>query len=153
MEYIIQLVTAFTGSFGFAVLFHVRREKLLLAGLGGLLAWAVYLLMGCIVADDVPRFFVASVSLTIYAEILARLVKCPATLFLVTAAIPLIPGGSLYNTMRYFMTGDFAACSAQGLNTLLLAVAIAVGMLFPMSLFQLVRRSRALPSGRSAGRN
>ena len=38
MDMLIQLVTAFTGSLGFALLFHVRKEKLLLASLGGLLA-------------------------------------------------------------------------------------------------------------------
>lgn len=94
------------------------------------------------ISSEVPRFFIASVVLTIYGEILARVVKCPATLFLVTAAVPLIPGGSLYHTMRYFVEGDFAACSAQGLNTLLLALAIAAGMIVPTSLFQLIRRIR-----------
>lgn len=153
MDYVLQLATAFTGSLGFALLFHMRREKLLLASLGGLLAWAVYLLMGRFMVDDVPRFFIAAVALTIYAEILARVVKCPATLFLVTAAVPLIPGSSLYSTMRYFMAGDFPACSVQGLNTILLAAAIAVGMLFPMSLFQLLRRTRELLSRRSAGQS
>ena len=125
----------------FALLFHVRREKLLLASLGGLLAWSVYLLMGRFSDQDVVRYFVASVVLTVYAELLARRVKCPATLFLVTAAVPLIPGGSLYHTMEYFMESDLDAFSHQGLNTVLLAVAIAVGMLFPSSIFQLLRRS------------
>jgi len=151
MEYARELITAFTGSLGFALLFHVRREKLLLASLGGLLAWAVYLLMGPVVASDVPRFFVAAVVMAIYAEMMARLMKCPATLFLVTGAVPLIPGGSLYATMRYFMDGEFAACSVQGLNTMLLAVAIAVGMLFPMSVFQLIRRTREILAGRPGG--
>ena len=142
MNYVLQLAAAFSGSMGFALLFQVRRGKLLLASLGGLLAWAVYLALGPVMPQDVPRFFVASVVLTIYAEILARVVKCPATLFLVTAAVPLIPGGSLYSTMRYFVQGDFAASSSQGLNTILLALAIAAGMIVPMSLFQLVRRVR-----------
>ena len=140
MNYVLQLAAAFSGSMGFALLFQVRRGKLLLASLGGRLAWAVYLALRPVMPQDVPRFFVASVVLTIYAEILARVVKCPATLFLVTAAVPLIPGGSLYNTMRYFVEGDFAASSSQGLNTILLALAIAAGMIVPMSMFQLVRR-------------
>ena len=141
MEYIVQLVTAFAGSWGFAMLFHVRREKLLLASLGGLLAWGVYLLMGWVTDQDVVRYFVASVVLTVYAETLARLVKCPATLFIVTASIPLIPGGSLYRTMQYFMRNDLAAFSSQALTTVLLAVAIAVGMLVPTAIFQLGRRA------------
>lgn len=131
MENAIQLITAFLGSLGFAMLFHVRREKLLLASLGGLLSWGVYLLMGLALSDDVVRYFAASVVVAIYAETMARVVKCPATVFLVTAAVPLIPGGSLYRTMSAFMDGNFTACSHYGLTTMLLAAAIAVGMLFP----------------------
>ena len=150
MENAIQLITAFLGSLGFAMLFHVRREKLLLASLGGLLSWGVYLLMGLALSDDVVRYFVASVVVAIYAETMARVVKCPATVFLVTAAVPLIPGGSLYRTMSAFMDGNFTACSHYGLTTMLLAAAIAVGMLFPMSVFQLFRRARTIAACRRA---
>ena len=142
MFMILQLVTAFLGSLGFALLFHVRGIKLWLGSVGGLLAWGVYLWMGCFTTQDVIRYFVASVVLTVYAETLARVVKCPATLFLVIASIPLIPGGSLYKTMQYFMLNDLAAFSSQGLTTVLLAVAIAVGMLFPTAVFQLLRKIR-----------
>ncbi len=146
MYYAVQLASAFAGSLGFALLFHVRREKLLLASLGGLLAWGVYLLMGGVSDQDVVRYFAASVVLTVYAEVLARLVKCPATLFLVTASVPLIPGGSLYRTMQYFMENNLDAFSTQALTTVLLAVSIAVGMLFPTSIFQLIRRLRLIPA-------
>ena len=139
-DMILQLATAFLGSLGFALLFHVKKERLLLASLGGLLAWGVYLLMGRATDQDAVRYFIASVALTVYAETLARLVKCPATLFIVTASIPLIPGGSLYQTMQYFMKNDLASFSGQALTTVLLAVAIAVGMLVPTAIFQLGRR-------------
>ena len=72
MEYAIQMASAFAASLGFALLFHVRREKLLLAGLGGMLAWGVYLLAGMASDQDVVRYFLASVVLTVYAELLAR---------------------------------------------------------------------------------
>ncbi len=140
-EIILQLVTAFVGSFAFALLFRVRRERLLPASLGGLLAWGVYLLMGALTDQEVVRYFVASVVLTVYAETLARLVRCPATLFIVTASIPLIPGGSLYKTMEYFMRNDLEAFSRQALTTVLLAVALAVGMLFPTAIFQLLHKA------------
>ncbi len=142
MVYVMQLATAFLGSLGFAMVFHVRRERLLLASLGGLLAWGVYLLMGFFSDQDVVRYFFASVALTVYAETLARVVKCPATLFLITASIPLVPGGSLYRTMQFFMRNDLDAFSHQALTTVLLAVSIAVGMLFPTSVFQLLQRVR-----------
>ena len=142
MEYMVQLVTAFLGSMGFALVFHIRREKLVLASLGGLLSWGIYLALSGWTEQDVPRFFAAAAAAAIYAEIMARVVKCPATLFLIAASIPLIPGGSLYKTMQYFMEQEFALCSAQGLNTMLLAMAIALGMLCPMSFFHLIRQTR-----------
>ncbi|MCI9506533.1 MAG: threonine/serine exporter [Oscillospiraceae bacterium] len=141
-KYAMELATAFLGSLGFAMLFHVRREKLLLASLGGLLAWGVYLLAGIWWTEDVVRYFASAVTLTIYGETLARVVKCPATLFIITASIPLIPGGSLYHTMKFFMEGKFDAFSQQGLHTVLLAVAIAVGILIPTSVFRLVQQAR-----------
>ena len=55
MDYVIQLITAFTGSVGFSLLFNVRRGKLTLAGLGGVIAWGVYLLSGLLISNDVPR--------------------------------------------------------------------------------------------------
>ena len=142
MVYLMQLITAFLGSLGFAMVFHVRKERLLPASLGGLLAWGAYLLMGFVSDQDVVRYFFAAVALTVYAETMARVVKCPATRFLVTASIPLVPGGSLYKTMQFFMQNDLDAFSRQALTTVLLAVAIAVGMLFPTSVFQLLRRVR-----------
>ena len=141
-KYAMELATAFLGSLGFAMLFHVRREKLLLASLGGLLAWGVYLLAGIWWTEDVVRYFASAVTLTIYGETMARVVKCPATLFIITASIPLIPGGSLYHTMKFFMEGKFDAFSQQGLHTVLLAVAIAVGILIPTSVFRLVQQAR-----------
>lgn len=141
-KYAMELATAFLGSLGFAMLFHVRREKLLLASLGGLLAWGVYLLAGIWWTEDVVRYFASAVTPTIYGETLARVVKCPATLFIITASIPLIPGGSLYHTMKFFMEGKFDAFSQQGLHTVLLAVAIAVGILIPTSVFRLVQQAR-----------
>ena len=155
MQYVLELTTVFLGTLGFALLFRVRRERLLPACLGGILGWGVYLAMGLVVSADMIRYFVAAVVLTIYAEVMARVLKCPATLFIIVAVIPLVPGSSLYGTMYCFVKGDFAASSALGVNTLLLAVAIAVGMLFPMSLFQLLRRTRELKmreKGEKAGK-
>lgn len=138
MTYALQLLTAFLGSLGFSILFNIRKDKLLPASLGGLLAWAVYLIAGTVTDSDVIRYFIASMCFTVYAEIFARIKKTPATLFLVSSAIPLIPGGSLYQTMNYAMQKDWTAFCSQGLYTLLLAVAIAAGIIMMMILWQSV---------------
>ena len=65
-EYIIQLAAAFAGSLGFAMLFNIRgKKKLLVSSFGGMLAWAVYLMLGCFIVSDIWRFFLTSMFLTV----------------------------------------------------------------------------------------
>ena len=43
---IIQLITSFLGSLGFAIIFNLQKKHLLVASIGGALCWASYLLTG-----------------------------------------------------------------------------------------------------------
>ena len=61
MNYALQIITAFLGSLGFSVLFNIRRTKLLIAGLGGMLSWSVYLLLGIYFDSDPIRYFFAAI--------------------------------------------------------------------------------------------
>ena len=155
--WIVQLATAFTGSIGFALLFNVPAQRLVAAGFGGLLGWAVYLLLGIWYPGDVLRFFAASVSFTLYAECLARLKKTPSTVFLVPAAIPLVPGASLYRSMRFTVDGAWMDFINQIIYTLFLASAIAGGIVCGMTLVHVAEKllrlrrrksTAAVPSGR-----
>ncbi|WP_295638907.1 threonine/serine exporter family protein [uncultured Mailhella sp.] len=138
-DWLIQLVTAFTGALGFAVLFNVQSARLFWAGLGGLIGWAAYLALGEWYQSDVIRFFLASACFTVYAEPLSRLKKTPTTVFLVPAAIPMVPGASLYRSMSFAVSGHWSAFAQQILYTLLLAAAIAAGMVCAMTLLHITR--------------
>ena len=100
MQEIIQLAAATAGSLGFAALFNIRGKKLVFATLGGFFAWGVYLAVAQFSANPYLCGFIASVMLTLYAECMARIHKTPVTVFLVSGAIPMIPGASLYYAMR-----------------------------------------------------
>ncbi len=147
MQDLIQLITAFIGSLGFAILFNIRGKKLIYAALGGLLSWAVYLGAGLI--NENPYFcgFLATIVTTFYGEIMARVFKSPVTVFLVSATIPLIPGAALYRTMSNLMAKNYSGFSAEGIYTLLFATSMAAGMTVTTVLFRLVWGS--LHQGRS----
>lgn len=135
---IIQLAAAFAGSLGFAMLFNIRGKKLLVSAFGGMLAWAVYLMLGHFIVSDIWRFFLTSMFLTLYAEVMARRQKAPDTIYIICSAIPLIPGGSLYNTMHYAVEGEWENFSGTGMHTLLLAAAIAIGILCMMTIMHVI---------------
>lgn len=74
-------------------------KNLFWGALGGLLAWGSYLIFLYLGCSDVIGYLLSSMLITVYAEICARCFRAPATVFLMSSAIPLIPGGSLYRTM------------------------------------------------------
>ncbi len=72
---------------------------------------------------------------TLYAELLARLVKAPATVFLIPSIIPLVPGGRLYYTMRAIVDGNEIKAKIFAKQTLVIALGIAVGIVIVSLVF------------------
>lgn len=129
MTSVIQLVTAAAGSLFFSMLFNIRGNRLAPAAIGGAVSWGGYLIGMQFTDSNAVCIFIASVVLTIYAECFARILKTPATVFLVSSAVPLIPGGNLYQTMYYAVVKEYEAFSAMGMYTLSIALSIALGIL------------------------
>ncbi len=138
MIYFIQILSAFLGSLGFSVLFNIRRTKLLIAAFGGMLSWALYLALGAFFSGDAIRYFFATICLTIYAEVFARVKKTPTTTFLVSGVIPLIPGGALYNTMKFALNNAWPDFGDAAIYTVQLALAIAAGIMVVSSVMRMV---------------
>ncbi|MEE8807812.1 MAG: threonine/serine exporter family protein [Lactimicrobium sp.] len=125
---IIQLATAFFGSLGFSIMFRVRGRLLLPASLGGLFTWSIYLLLHHLTGTIFSPCLLASAFAAAYAELLARLLHAPATLFVIPSAIPLIPGSYLYYGMLAAVQNRMADCQTQFFLMMEFAIAIALGM-------------------------
>ena len=138
MQEFIQLAAATIGSFGFAALFNIRGKKLIVATLGGFFAWAVYLLAAGFSKNPYLCGFVSSVMLTLYAECMARVYKTPVTVFLVAAAIPLIPGAALYRTMNCLMSQDWMEMRKESTYALLFAASMSAGITLTTLIFRAV---------------
>ena len=124
---IIQTTAAFLGSIGFAIFFKMKGKQIVLAGIGGAVTWIVYLLIQHFIEGYFVPYLVASIFVGIYAEIMARVNKAPATIFLTAAAVPLIPGGSLYYTMLRLVEQDEELFATSGVAALTIALAISLG--------------------------
>ncbi len=145
-ETLFALLAAFLGSLGFGMLQNTHGKKLLIASVGGMGAWGVYLMVSALTPELYMRYGAASIFAALYAEIFSRVLKTPTTVLLGTAVIPLIPGGGLYYTMEYALRGDAARFAQQGMETLLAAASIAGGILAVSSVIRsamLLLRERA----------
>ena len=124
---IIQTAAAFLGSIGFAIFFKMKGKQIVSAGIGGAVTWVVYILVQHFIEGYFVPYLVASIFVGIYAEIMARVNKAPATIFLTAAAVPLIPGGSLYYTMLGMVEQNEELFATSGIAALTIALAISLG--------------------------
>ena len=143
-DVILQLVMAFVGSLGFAMLFHLRRSLWVTASLGGLFCWGCYLLAMEITGKIFISGFVASAFAAVYSEVLAFLKKAPTTLFVIPAVVPLIPGSTLYYTMNAVVNANTDGFSHYGSLTVQYALSIAAGISVVWTLWSIFRKYRLL---------
>ncbi len=99
--------------------------------------WAVYLLADSLLHASFLSNLLAAAFSVFYAEALALLLKAPATLFLTPAILPLVPGGSLYETMSHVVRGEMELARSCGNATLSTALAIAVGISIVLAIREL----------------
>ena len=91
-------------------------------------SWTIFVLLKFIIESEPIRYFIVAAIISIYAELMARLLKTPTTTFHMTGLIPLIPGGSLYYTMKSALEGQSGSFLDKGIYTVELAVALALGI-------------------------
>ena len=135
-----QAAAVFVGCCGFCILFNVHGRGLVLCIIGGAAAWMVYLLCGALGCDVYAANLFAAVFAALYAEIMARVRKCPATPYLVIAIFPLLPGAGVYYTMSLGLQGEMIEALRKGLETAGIAGSLAVGILLVSTVFRLIYR-------------
>lgn len=149
-EYFVPCASSFIACMGFCMTFnsHNIRHSLAASAVGAL-GWYVYLLFR-FTGNDIVQFFIATIVISICCETLARLFKAPVTGFILVAILPLVPGGGIYYTMRYCISGQTALFLEKGLHTFGIAGAIAVGVMLVSSTVRLFTLTRCAHRAKTA---
>lgn len=132
-------LSGFTATVGFGVLFNIKGKKLYLAGIGGMLGGVIYSFCKMNEFPEALSLFYAGVGFALYSEIFARICHTPVTTFIICALIPLVPGKGMYETMRYAVAGDAQTALQTGLDTLIYAGALALGIILVSTLMRFFR--------------
>lgn len=113
----------------FGILYNIRGKNLIFSSIGGGITWFIYLLVYHFLGySNILAYFSASIIGSIYSEIMARLLKTPATPFIIGTLIPLVPGSGMYNTMFETVQGNTQDSIQTGIHTLEIAGTIAIGV-------------------------
>ncbi len=144
----LQITTGTVGTLGFTILFNIRGKKMAVVGLGGLLSWGVHLLVFYLSESETLGYFISAAFMSVYSELMARASKSPTTTFIIPTLIALVPGASLYKTMRFALSGNFESFTDTGLYTLELSAALALGIIVSSAFFKPIIRHINLRSHR-----
>lgn len=139
VENIKLVLFSFIASCGFGIVFHIKKEYLLFAGLGGALTRCCYLFLMGKIDERFTYTLLAAMFASLYAEILALELKTPSTVFLYPAIIPLIPGVLLYHTAVNFFLHDSAVMLENARECVLALVGMSLGFVL-ISTFTYYRR-------------
>lgn len=133
-------VYAFFSCLGFCFIFNVHGPGILICSFGGALGWLTYLLATPCTGNVFLRYFAAGLTITLYAECMARIRRCPVTTYLIIALLPLVPGGGIYDAMRFCVQGVTTLFTAALLRTLGIAGALSLGAMVASSAFRMLQQ-------------
>jgi len=124
----VKMLLAFVTSLFTGVTLHIPFRTWLAVGATGTLGWTVYRLA---LDRGLPGVIAAAggaMTVGLMAEILARVQKEPATVYIVSGIIPLVPGVIAYNAMLKFLENRFTQGLALGFEAFLIAAYVAAGL-------------------------
>lgn len=110
----LQILAAAIAGCGFGLIFRIHYKHFVWIFIGAGLSWFTYLFIQKNMDSRVLSMLIASIAVTVFSEIVARIRHVPASVIYIPSIIPLIPGSNLYYVMRGFISGDTELCSKFG---------------------------------------
>lgn len=119
---------AIGGTIGFCYMLDAPRKTIFPASMIALLSYLIYELMYIGLSQSlIFSYFFATVVITVICEMVARRMRMPTTVFLLSAMVPLVPGYSIYHAMLCLVQNNGAMAASSGMAALQAAGAMAVG--------------------------
>lgn len=142
LEIIINIAFSYLASAGFALTINVPHRALNLAGLSGVIGWMLYWFMdragmGRMLSNLMGAFIIGILGL-----VFARVKKCPVTVFIIPALVPLVPGVPAYQAVRDLVNGKVFLGEADLMRVAIVTCAIALGILLSTMVTEMIYRTR-----------
>ena len=141
MGLLLRCVGAVGGTVGFCYMLDAPRKTIFPASVIALASYLIYELMAVGLGQSmIFSYFFATVVITVICEMVARKMRMPTTVFLLSAMVPLAPGYSIYHAMLCLVQNDGALAAASGMNALQAVGAMAVGAAVTSVCFRSISR-------------
>ncbi|MGE4283893.1 MAG: threonine/serine exporter family protein [Clostridia bacterium] len=137
---IIESLYAYFATLFFAVVFNAPKKSIFITGINGCIGWLIYSYFYNTYHSPILGSFLGALAVGILSEYLARYFKMPATIFLTSGIIPLVPGTGLYYTMLRLVLDQYSDAAHMAIETIFIAGSIAAAIAISSSLFKKTKR-------------
>ena len=123
------LIASTVGTMGIILQFGIEKRVIVWALISSILCCAAYEIAAMLGADFFFASLIASAVAAAYSDIMAHVVKVPATVLIIPGIVPLVPGGRLYYTMLGAVSENMSLFSENGRAALSIAAGLAIGII------------------------
>ena len=136
----VQFLIALFATLGFAVIFRVPRRHIPACVLVGALGWVTYQLTFAAWESPVLGCFAGACAVGLLSAICARVFKEATTIFIIPGILCLVPGSNIFKTMEAVLNHNVDNAGEIGIQTLMMAGAIAMGLLVMGAILGIIKR-------------
>ena len=140
LDCLVKLISSFVGTLGFAIFMHAPKRAWFPASAIGGMAYAVYWALMQAGLTDPVAIFISALLGSLLGQLLARRMQMIATIFVLLAMIPLVPGLGLYRCMHFLAQEMYSAGADAGVRAMVDIVMIALGIAVGSFIFRLFVR-------------
>ena len=139
MHLLVQFLLAIIATGGFALIFRVPIRHIPACMVIGGMGWVCYEIAMYYYESPVMGCFLAACVVGLLSQFAAKFLKDAATIFIIPGILCLVPGAKIFNTMAVLLYEDISEAAQIGTETLMMAGAIAVGLLVMGALIRVAR--------------
>lgn len=131
-------LASFLGTLGFAGMIRVPKRAMLPASLIGAMSFVLYTLLVRLGMSEAFAVFAGALFGSVMGQWCARKMHMIATIFILLAIVPAVPGLGLYRFMEMLGSDRMAEGAAVGVNAMVSIAMIALGIGMGNFLFHLI---------------
>lgn len=140
MEFLNHLFFSFISTLGFTIMFNIPKNQIIRASIIGSTGWLIFHFYSTQSNSPIIAAFWGALAVGILGELLARIKKQPATIFIIPGIIPLVPGAGMYYTMYYLVQNELVDAAKIGIETFMIALSIAIGIILATSVSKILKK-------------
>ena len=137
-EALFNLLLGFISGIGFTSIINIPKRGILIASLISGIGWLGYNLGVSFGYDKITAVFLAAAVIEALSEISSRIFKDAATVYIIPAILPLVPGAGMYYAMLAFVEKNYQLAAKTANEVFFMAGAIALALLATGSLMKMV---------------